>query len=151
MALHSKGGTQMTHRSVLGSIGQIGLLSWLIAASGCAHPSAQHAANRDVITYEEIAESTATNVYRLIESVRPNWLQKRGAMTVSTVEDDDGAALEDPEIVVYLDGSRLGSTADLETVSTAEITSIRWLNAREATQRFGTGHSRGAILVVSDP
>lgn len=141
----------MIPRTVLSAFVALGLTGWLLAVSGCAHSGTGQGGNYDVLTAEEIQSSSASDVYHLIRRSRPRWLQVRGALTASTVETDDGATLDDPEIIVYMDGNRLESVADLESISIEGISSIRRLNAREATQRYGTGHSRGAIIVSRTP
>ncbi|TVP44701.1 MAG: hypothetical protein EA350_11055 [Gemmatimonadales bacterium] len=107
--------------------------------------------DRDVITEEEIRRSSATDAYRLVSSLRPAWLRERGAVTLRTTDSGDGQALVNPQIVVYIDGTRLGDVSELETVATTGLTSIRRLSASEATQRFGTGHPRGALLLSRTP
>jgi len=126
------------------------LLTGGLLLSSCATaPGAQ--GDRDVITEEEIRRSSATDAYRLVRSLRPAWLRERGAVTLRTADTGDGTALVNPQVVVYIDGTRLGSLSELETVATTGLTSIRRLSASEATQRFGTGHPRGAILLTRTP
>lgn len=141
----------MNRGSFLGVLFALSVSGWLLLSSGCASAAAQRGGDRDILTLEEIRESSASDVYRLIQALRPNWLQTRGAMTVSTVETEDGTTLANPEIAVYLDGSRLDSVSDLEGISTIGVVSVRRLNSREATQRFGSGHTRGAIVVSRQP
>jgi len=126
------------------------LLTGGLLLSSCATaPGTQ--GDRDVISEEEIRRSSATDAYRLVSSLRPAWLRERGAVTLRTADTDDGPALLNPQIVVYIDGTRLGDVSDLETVATTGLTSIRRLSPSEATQRFGTGHPRGAILLTRTP
>jgi len=136
----------MTRRSI-----HLAGILFLTLLGACASSGAGGGANRDLITLEEIRESTATDLYHLIRSLRPRWLQTRGALTAAVVETDDGAALANPEIVVYLDGARLEGLAELEGIPTAGVTRVERLNVRDATQRFGTGHPRGAIVISRDP
>jgi hypothetical protein len=116
-------------------------------AAGCATAGTGSGADRDVITAEMIAASSASDVHQLIRTTRPAWLRARGAVTMRT--SDEG--IEDVPIVVYLDNNRLGTVEDLSALSTQGITEIRRLSPRDATQRFGTGHSRGAIVVSRNP
>ena len=56
------------------------------------------------------------------------------------------AAVE-PEIAVYVDEVRNGNQEVLRSMSLHAVDSIEYLNASSATQRFGTNHVHGAILV----
>jgi hypothetical protein len=64
----------------------------------------------------------------------------------------NGAADEQPggvEIVIYIDGTRAGSRETLTGVLSQNVKEIRYINASDATTRFGTGHPLGAIMVVT--
>jgi hypothetical protein len=119
----------------------------IAVAAGCATAGTGSGADRDVITAKMIAASSASDVHQLIRTTRPAWLRARGAVTMRT--SDEG--IEDIPIVVYVDNNRLGTIEDLTALSTQGITEIRRLSPRDATQRFGTGHSRGAIVVSRNP
>lgn len=53
------------------------------------------------------------------------------------------------DIVVYQDGVRSGGSNTLESMPTIAVREIRFINAADATTRFGTGHPMGAILVTT--
>jgi hypothetical protein len=53
------------------------------------------------------------------------------------------------EIVVYLDGNRLGGLDELRLLQANTISSIVYLDAPSATIRYGTNHSQGAIVITS--
>jgi hypothetical protein len=107
----------------------------------------------DTITEQEIAGSTATNAYQLIQNLRPRWLQDRGQQSLRTAtrQGIDGPVEEmaTASIIVYLDGLRLGSAPALRDVSVRDLASAERLSAAEATQRFGGGHPHGAILLTT--
>jgi hypothetical protein len=92
-----------------------------------------------VITQEELEASMATNALEAIQRLRPNFLSTRGPGTINAV--DEG-------IIVYANGIRLGGTDTLRDLPVVEIKEIRYMSAADATQRFGTGHSHGAILIT---
>ncbi|CAN5180057.1 hypothetical protein BH23GEM4_BH23GEM4_15620 [soil metagenome] len=93
--------------------------------------------SRDAITAEEIRAAPQMNAFDLIQALRSRWLRIRGSGSMSR-----------PEFVkVYRDGSYAGSPAALRRMSTREISEIRFLDGFAATQRFGTDHGNGAILV----
>ena len=102
--------------------------------------------NPNVISAEEIDASSASNAYEVIQRLRPSFLRTRGA-----VHGTPGAtnAMEMVDLVVYLNENRLGGSDQLRQISTSDIREIRYFNSPEATTKWGTGHSAGAIQVVS--
>ena len=94
----------------------------------------------NLITAEELEASTAQNLFRAIEMLRPTWLRVRGTASVST----PGAAAA---LQVYLDNSHYGVVTALQQLTVTSVREVRYLDGREATTRFGTGHGAGAILV----
>jgi hypothetical protein len=119
--------------------------------AGCASaPSdgSRVARNPSLVSREEIQASTATNIYDLITASRPSWFRQRTGIStagnVSAIDTDDG-------IKVYFNQSRLGGVAELRQMELAGVTSINYLDAAAATQRWGTGHTHGAVLVLTSP
>lgn len=49
--------------------------------------------------------------------------------------------------VVYLDGVRYGRVESLRNLNLEEIREIEFIDAGDATTRFGTDHLGGAILI----
>ncbi|MGH7447657.1 MAG: hypothetical protein ACRELT_08855 [Longimicrobiales bacterium] len=113
-------------------------LVFLLAA--CAAGPAERrvsTADRNLITAEEMRAAGYTDAFRAVQSLRPQWLQIRGPTSFSR-----------PEVIkVYLDGSLMGGPEQLRQIATSSISSIRFLDANEATQRWGLDHGNGAILV----
>lgn len=130
-----------------GWTGGAAALAIVLLTSACASTGSGAVRDRDVITLEAIQQSTASDAFQLIRSERPAWLRRRGALTMRAGVE----GIEDTPIIVYLDNARFGTAAELETLPTQGITEIRRLSARDATQRFGTGHSRGAIVISTRP
>ena len=87
----------------------------------------------------EIRAATADNAYDLLRQLRPAMLRARAGNQSS-----DGSGTG---IVVYSDNVRLGGTESLKNLDRMSIREIRFVNAGDATQLFGTGHPSGAILV----
>ncbi len=114
---------------------------------GCATAASGGTGQRDLITAEEIARSGAPELGELIRALRPAWLHTRGPVT--SLSGEEGVA--DVPIVVYVDNVEHGSLSDMEGMPTQGITEVRRLSPASATQRFGTGHARGAILISTDP
>lgn len=93
----------------------------------------------NAVTREMIESTKEPNTYLLIRNLRPDWLRKRGVR--------GGAAGAD--VVVYLDGMRLGGPGSLQQIPTQDVETIRHLTGPEADTRFGRGHEYGAIVVSS--
>jgi hypothetical protein len=124
-------------------------LALLALAVGCASSGASAGKqNPNVITTEEIGQSTASTAYELIQRLRPNYLRTRGAVHGSPTASGENR-LETVDLVVYLNENRLGGTDQLRQMPISEIREIRYYSASEATTKWGTGHSAGAIQVVS--
>lgn len=105
--------------------------------AGCASGGGEGRPRQDpnLITAEELANYTSLTCYEVIQRLRPRWLQRRGSE-------------EDP--VVYQDGSRVGSAADvLGGMIATDVQSMRYLDASNATTRYGTGHGAGAIEITT--
>lgn len=112
---------------------------------------------RNVLTREQIQKAQSGNLYEVIQSLRPEWLQTRGtgSMRETARGSAEGIGGEInvrpgiPAIRTYLDGSRLGDVDALRTVDAGMIGEARFLSPAEATQRWGAGHLHGAILVLT--
>ncbi len=115
----------------------------LIVAAGCASAGAQRETSprrtSNIITAEEIRTATASNAYELVQMLRPGWLRTRGAQSI----------YNEGTIMVYYDQVRLGGPEALRSIPINAVTSLQFIDAASATQRWGTGHSHGAILVSS--
>jgi hypothetical protein len=107
------------------------------ASGGGGNGSAGSA--RDVITAEEIEAISVTTAYDAIQRLRPTFLRARGANSFTS--GDSGRP------VVYVNGIRSGEIEVLQQIPAQTVLDIQYLNASEATQRFGTGNAGGAILV----
>jgi len=94
----------------------------------------------DVIDQDEIAESTTTNAYELVERIRPNWLRGRGTPDLRGT----GEALP----VVYIEDARQGGVTVLRSIATTSLVQLRFIDAPTATTRYGSGHSGGVIQVT---
>ena len=103
--------------------------------TACASGSGSSGPRRDpnMITAEELAEYSNYNALDIIRRIRPNWLRTRGTAG--------------PQVI--MDGARMGETEALNTISANDIESMRLLSATDATMRFGTNFTGGAIEVIS--
>lgn len=111
---------------------------------------------RRPITAEEIQRAGVnTNVYDLINTLRRNWLNVRGVDTFSeaprrvTVDGQDVTIPGEPQLIVYLDNTRLGTISQLRDLPVPGIVGVRYYDGPEATFKWGAGHSHGAIQVLT--
>jgi hypothetical protein len=114
-----------------------------LALGGCATSSGTMAGDRNLITEEELASTTATNVYEVIDRLRPLWLHSGGPRSI---------ALE-TEIAVIVDGSYFGSLQALRTVSPQGVWRIRYIGdaaeAAAAMPRLTTSRVVEAAILIS--
>ena len=121
-----------------------------VVVAGCASGGHRPLANgnSNVITTEEIAaQSSATNAFEVIQRLRPSFLRTRGA--VHGAPSASGNRFEPVDLVVYMNDSRLGGSDNLRQIPISEVLEIRYFSAADATTKWGTGHSAGAIQIVS--
>src|SRR5687768_12862861 len=120
-----------------------GLMVLLLLTAACASTSQgpRTSGRRDArqLTAEEIRASSASNMYDVIRSQRPEWLIKGGQTSINMEGD----------IVVYVDHVALGGPESLRSIDVQSVQSARFLNASEAQMRYGVGHMHGAIVVVT--
>jgi hypothetical protein len=115
------------------------VLTTVVLLGACAgtHTGTARPINSNLITHKEVVEAGPSSAYDLIAKLRPLWLQKRG----------EGSFFQPSEVVIYLDGTRLGGPDELQNISSTNIDTLQFLDARLATLRFGAGHVAGAILI----
>jgi hypothetical protein len=94
---------------------------------------------RDLITLDELATIDVQNALQAVQRLRPNFLRFPGAMSIT-----QGQA----QVVVYVESTRMGGPDMLQQIPITEVKEIRYLSATDATQRYGTGHTAGAIIVT---
>ena len=108
------------------------LVTVLAAACAAAPPSEKSLADRNLLTFEQIQQSHSQSAYEMIQQLRPRWLSQRG--------------LNSP-VVLYVNESRVGTVSRLREYAPRDLREVRYLDATQATQRFGTGHRSGAIML----
>jgi hypothetical protein len=115
----------------------------LLATAACAQPQTGKTApkNRNLITADEIATVSGSDAYQVIEELRPAFLQSHGG--VSPHNDAPPTAL------VYIDGVQAGGLSALHNITASGLFSIQYLDAMQATQRYGTVAGGGAILITT--
>ncbi len=118
--------------------------------------SADRAYDRNLLSTEQIRSAQAGSMYDVIRSLRPEWLRTRGtgSMRETTGGTASGTDVVEisvqqgiPTIRVYLDESLLGDLDALRSVDPGMIGEARFLGPAQATQRWGSGHIHGAIVI----
>ena len=116
----------------------------LVFVSACATltqaSDAERSGSGDRITESELSDINAVDAYGVVEQLRPQWLRSRGAMSLRL------GVGELP--LVYVDEMPYGDLPTLQTIPIIEIAEIRYINARDATTRWGTGVAGGVIEVI---
>lgn len=130
-------------RRVTRFLGAAALAVALAAGSGCATSGAagSGSGNRDVISAEQLREMDDLSAYRAIQRLRPQWLRARGR---SSIENQSAEGVR-----VYVDDVRQSGVESLRTLQVIDLEEIRFLDAREATTRFGIDHGNGAIAITT--
>jgi hypothetical protein len=112
-------------------------LAIVLSLSACASTQPGEAGrDRNLLSSEEMQKAGYVDGLIAVQSLRPLWLRMRGT-TSSRAE----------TIKVYLDGSLLGGPEQLRQIRTNSISSMRYYDGLEATQRWGLDHGQGAIVV----
>lgn len=111
----------------------------IACSSGGSNTAAAPRGDRSLLTIEEINRTGSQDAYTAVQTLRPQWLTKRGTSSINLTE----------TIKVYLDGNLMGGPEFLRQITTNSISSIRHMDGLEATQRYGLDHGVGAILVFT--
>ena len=90
----------------------------------------------DIITEAEINAGVYQNALEVVQSLRPTMMRPR-----------QGGA--NAQVMFYLDGVRMSELNGMSTIPAERVREIRFINARDATTRWGTGHDSGVILVTT--
>lgn len=120
----------------------------LVLSAGCASSPSSSSdgvspGDRSILTFEEIEKSRTSNwsAYDLISYLRPEFFRSRGRMTLA-----EGVSTT---AKVYLDGVAYGNIDQLRQFTAEHVFSVVFLNASDATTRFGMNNTAGAIVVTT--
>ena len=83
--------------------------------------------------------NTPGNAYEVVQRLRPRWLRPRGPASFQ------GSA----PVIVFLDNVHSGTVEFLYGIPVEIISEIRFFDASDATNRWGTGLAGGAIEVLT--
>lgn len=118
--------------------GRLLLAVWLV--TGCASGQQNQSSppsDRNLLTQQEIDQSASMTAYDMIRALRPHWLSQRGVSSLRTAN----------PTMLYVNETRVGSMERLRDYAPRDLREVRFLDASQATQRFGTGHRSGAIML----
>lgn len=126
------------------------------ATDAAAQDSGSPRKDPNRILQQETQNTSARNVYELVQSLRPQWLRIHGLQTMrtTTVETTDGKGHvanatvgDEPQIVVYVNTVRFGTVDALRDLPLSNVTSLEFVSPARATLLWGGGHIHGAIVV----
>ncbi|NNF12468.1 MAG: hypothetical protein HKN72_04570 [Gemmatimonadetes bacterium] len=103
------------------------------ASSGSGGGSRPAGATSSRIVSAELEPLGQINPLRAIERLRPQWLRTRSG--------------DAP--ILHVDGGRRSSLNEMNSYQLSEVDRIEYMSASDATTRFGTGYSGGAILLFT--
>ena len=106
----------------------------------CAPRAAGPRESRDLITAVQIARTQAQNAYEAIEQLQPQWLNSRGATSLTDTTPTEAS--------VFVDGLHVGGLEYLKTVNVIDVAELKYHAAGPASARFGMGHQRGVIEII---
>jgi len=109
-----------------------------------------------LITADEIAHANVLNAYEVVQKLRPALLGQRQVAswhgqggTAKSGLPTKGTDVTAGQVVVYMDGTRLGDVEQLRGITAASIATLRYYSASEAQYKWGSNHPAGVIEVVS--
>ncbi|MGQ0537305.1 MAG: hypothetical protein ACT4R6_00025 [Gemmatimonadaceae bacterium] len=120
------------------------MLSCTLAAAACSSSgTVRERAQRtrpNAITQEEIARVTASTALDLIQKLRPQYLRR---IPISLEGRPYATA------AVFVDNVQFGQLDALRLVPAATVREVQYIDAGDATIRYGTGYPAGAILILT--
>jgi len=97
-----------------------------------------------ILTQEDMASVQGSNLYEVVDRLRPRWLQMRHTMSMGT-----GTA----QIVVFMNNSYLGGPDQLRQFQPRDVLEVRYLDGPQAAAQLrgydSTLHVVGAIVMVT--
>jgi hypothetical protein len=99
--------------------------------------------SRDLTTlsYDEMSAANVNDAYDAVARLRPQYLHRRGETSI--------LLRSQTFINVYIDNMKLGGVEALRGYPIQAIRAVRYFNAAEATYRWGTNNTGGAIQLVT--
>jgi hypothetical protein len=117
-------------------------LTTVLACASTGGGSTRPRTDRNVISTAEIESVPSSNLYEMIEKLRPQFLRSRGPTSINTPGANEYAA-------VYMDGRSFGDIASLRSIVSTQVQEVRYYDAGGAAQKFGMINGSGVIEVIS--
>lgn len=136
-------------KSVRGLLLALTLAAGAACASRGAEGGDRQVTSRQVLTREQVTRTRATNAFEAVQRLRSHWLQLRGSTQMPT--QPGGIQVQENQVLVYLDGQRLGTVEQLRAIEIAAVEYIRFVPPAEASARWGFNHGGGVIYVSTRP
>lgn len=95
--------------------------------------------DQQLITRDVIVGTQYTNLFDVVQAMRPNWLRTRGSN-----DSANGDVLQ-----VYLDNQRIGGINELRNIAPTSVLSLRYYDPIASAARWGMNHSAGVIFVLT--
>lgn len=108
------------------------------SGTGGASSTTADRGSRNVITRAQLDEIDVSDVHQAVQRLQSSWLRPRRTTN----------RLPNAPILVYVDGVRAGRLDFLQTISVERVERLQFVNASDATTRWGTGHGSGVIEVT---
>lgn len=93
----------------------------------------------NLLTAADMVDVNNLSVYDAVQRLRPNWLRPRGATSVVSAGDNVPAVMVD---------NAFHNLDYLRNLQVNGVDLIRYIDARDATTRYGTGYVNGIVEVV---
>lgn len=115
-------------------------LATIACASAATQSASSGTSNPDVLAYSELRELDQSygSMYQVISDYRPEWLDPRGQVSLVA---NPNAHLP----MVFVEGTERGLPETLRNIPVTDIERAEFLDAGEATNRYGRGYPGGVI------
>lgn len=112
------------------------------AAASCASSGEDSLSTRGSgdITREELEATSVNDAMEAVSLLRPRWLRARPTRTPNDPE---------PVVGVVIDNRARATRSDLAALPIGQVERISFMSPADATIRFGTGYTGGAIIVTT--
>jgi len=111
-------------------------------ASKDGAPAAHHVRSSNVISREELQDPTvaSNDAMTTIRQLRPAYFMTRGPLSIKNVTAG--------QLQISQDFGPLQKSSALSAIDTRSLVEVRYLNATDATARFGINANGGPVLVL---
>jgi hypothetical protein len=135
----------MSHRALL----SMGITAASLALTACVTPTPSYDGIRSAspnaecrpqspsstrVTAAELRAAHVPDLLEAVKRVRPRFVRSH-------------APRRDQPSVVYVDGTRVGPVYHLRDIPVMDVLEVVFVGASDATTRYGTDHTGGALLV----